>query len=539
MPNNLTMTSPVYDTAAQKFGTAALSGGTGVSASAVVPSVYPFTFECWAKHSASPSSIEVAAGQADLGWLGISANGNAEAAYGKTTTVFLTTSISIKDGAWHHLALVMTATGGTFYVDGQAAASSTTTLVASGAASGTTLGIRNYAAGFTWSGEVDEVAVFSSARYSAAFTPPSTAYTGTEPNLVSLYHLDSSGVDSGTSNATILPNNPGIVYSPYNWLATAAQAQTINGGAYFKTLFSGSSIALNFTLGTAPYPEAYAFIDGQQVWEGTLTATLSLTIPAAYSSWPHHLLYFVIKGTTCNQDRWNAQVTAAVLTSITLAPGSSVTAPVLAPRTLLFFGDSITEGCWTVSHPSSPTDDVDYYDATLGWAYQQAALLGAEVGVVGFSLQGFVKAGQGNVPAFISTYNYLWSGQPRVFTPAPDAVIVNMGTNDTSGNGVSDASVVTNATTALNGILAATPSTTKLIVMRPFNGQAWADIQQAVTAVSSSRVSLLDTSGFQNTVDSSDGLHPLGVANFGTIAPKVAGVLQPLLMPLGKSYIFS
>ena len=39
-------------------------------------------------------------------------------------------------------------------------------------------------------GAVDEVAVWKAVQYTGTFTPPSSAYVGTEANLIALYHLD-------------------------------------------------------------------------------------------------------------------------------------------------------------------------------------------------------------------------------------------------------------------------------------------------------------------------------------------------------------
>ncbi len=530
--NTLTLSNAAYDTSAEKFGGGALSGGTGNSAAAPLPITGSYTLEAWIKRSGSISAIEVAAGQNGAGWIGVNASGYAEGAYGSGGTVFLASTVNVDNGAWHHVAMTVSASGGALYVDGAPAASSTTSYASSSPAaqSQNAIQVRWYGNGNNFAGEVDELAAFNYVKYTAAFTPPSSPYTGSETGLLALYHLDGNGADSSAgASITVAATSPAIYYSPYNWLVANGQAKTINGGAYFKTIFAGSTVGLNFTLGSSPYPEIYAYVDGQQVFEGPVAASVSLAIPSPSSAWPHHLLQVMIKGTSGNIDRWNTQASAAVLTGLTLASGSSLALPATATKHVLFYGDSITEGCWIYSHPSNPANDVDYYDGTLSWAYLQSELLGAEVGVVGFSRQGFVESGVGNVPAFTSTYGSLWSGQARTYSPAPDLVVINLGTNDTSYYSITDAEVVAAAETSLQGVLAATPPTTPVVVMRPFNGQDWADIQAAVAAIGSSRVTVMDTTGFLNSADTSDGLHPLGVADLGAIAPAVAADLKAAL----------
>ena len=629
----LTLTSATFDTTTEKFGSAAMNGGTGTTTAPVITAL-PYTMEAWVKHSATPTAVEVACGQLHVAWLGINTSGNAQCNLGTSPTpVNLVSTININDGNWHHLAVTVSAGNvATFYVDGVVGATSST---AASVLYDSNFQIRIYSTGSQWNGDLDEVALFNYVKYTGAFTPPSAAYTGTETGLMALYHLDSSGTDStgavaanaytvtgptsgtiGNANTysvtangtlvspvtvtisqngttgtlssstvtlpsgspvpqsftltptaagtdtlgftnggsltnpsnvavvttvatTILPSNSAIYYSPYNWFVSGSLAKTISGGAYFKTLFSGSSCTLNFALQTAPYPYIKVLIDGQPVYSGVVSANMSLTMPSVSASWPHHFLQVFVMGISGTPDRWNTQAAALVLSSITLGSGATVSLPGVAPRTLLIYGDSITEAEWvTAPVPrGTPNPDVSTYEGTLGWAFLQGQLLGAEVGVVGFGRQGFVETGVGNVPAFGSTFNYLWAGQARTFSPMPDLVVVNQGTNDNSGIGITGSQTQTAAQAAFNAMLGVI--TCPIVVMRPFNGNNWSYIQAALAAIGSSQITQMDTTGFFNTTDSSDGLHPLAVANLGSIGPKVAAALKPLLSPAGRSYSFS
>jgi len=105
------------------------------------------------------------------------------------------TGYTIDDGNWHHVALVATGTSTAYYADGN--------LVGTTAGSVTALSdtggyIGNWCCGaLPWTGEVDEVAVWSTAKYSGStYTVPTSAYVGNESGLISLYHLDGTAIDS-------------------------------------------------------------------------------------------------------------------------------------------------------------------------------------------------------------------------------------------------------------------------------------------------------------------------------------------------------
>jgi lysophospholipase L1-like esterase len=332
------------------------------------------------------------------------------------------------------------------------------------------------------------------------------------------------------------PNNAAMVYSPYNWNIGGAAAITANAGAYFRTLFgSSSTCALNFDVTgmVSPTSEIWSRIDNGAWTQAVVGATVSLNIPAitlGNADVPYHLLEVVVKSTTETQNRWNAgNSTRVVFKGLTLDAGAALLAPLKAPKNLLIYGDSITEGVRTLGESAS--NDTDRNDAMMGWAYRLGALLGAEVGVVGFGASGLSVTGSGNVPVLGSSYGLLYAGVSRSFSPVPDMVIFNEGTNDGGNN------TVAAMTAVLNGILTACPGTV-VAVLRPFDGNQAANLQAAIAACSNQAAChYVDTTGFFNTsygVDSL-GLHPSGPNDLGLIAPQLAGALRPLLSPGGTT----
>ena len=258
-------------------------------------------------------------------------------------------------------------------------------------------------------------------------------------------------------------------------------------------------------------------------------------MPSITSAWPQHSLEVVVKSTSEFVSRWSTRAASVVLLGITLDPNATVNTQNARTSNVLFFGDSITEGYHTLTSAGSVAAvDTNGSDGTLGWAYLQREKLGVEVGVVGFGGTGLIGNGQGGVPPIGASFSLLWAGQARTFTPTPNLIVVNEVTNDAS---VAAATWETAFQSFLTALLATVP-TCPVAVMRPFSGAQVAQITAAVAAIGNPRLHYIDTTGFFNTGLSVDGVHPLGIANIGTIAPAVAAALTPILAPAARSYAF-
>lgn len=389
---------------------------------------------------------------------------------------------------------------------------------------------------------------FDSAGYAAIGSP--TISGGTWSGSVTAPAFGSHSITVQDANATsvtgtsgnfivsVAPNNAAFKYSPYNWNVTGAVATTINAGAEVAVMFSGTTCVLNFDVSAMVTPQSQIWwqVDDGPLTAATLSAsTVTVSIPATdsgQSDVPYHTLMVFVKSTTETANRWNVGVnsTQVRFTGLTLAAGAAVAAVRVAPYNILVYGDSITEGVRTLGE--GQTNDTDRNDAWLGWASELGYLLGAEVGVVGFGATGVSVAGSGSVPILPSSYNLLYSGVSRTFSPVPDLVVLNIGTNDGATN------IVAAMTTLLNNLLTAC-STSKIAVLRPFNGNQAANLQSAIAACNSPwRVTYVDTTGFFNTAYGGDSLnvHPSGPNNIGQIAPQVAALLKPIIANTSAIY---
>lgn len=199
MALDLVMTTPGY--AAAHFGNG-LNAGRG-SVAGALPTSGTFTITAWVKQNTS--GLKIAVGQVNAFWFGLDATGKAIANYGVGgTAVSLTSATALDDAIDHYIELVIGVSGGALYVDGTSVASSIIGDSAAGVDRTTNpFEVAAFDAGFSWFGSgvgfVDEVALWSSAL--ASHTPPGSAYTGGEANLVALWHFNSDGLDSKTGGA--------------------------------------------------------------------------------------------------------------------------------------------------------------------------------------------------------------------------------------------------------------------------------------------------------------------------------------------------
>ena len=362
--------------------------------------------------------------------------------------------------------------------------------------------------------------------WSATITAPALG-----SHTVSVQEASATAVTatSGSFLAALAPNDGAIVYSPYTWNVQPGSATTANAGAGFRLLFTGSTCGLNFNVAAMASPASQIWwrIDNGPWTQATLAATIACTVPAATAGnadLPYHLLEVVVKSMTELQNRWNVGTsTRIVFTGLTLAGGAAVAAPLAAPLNLLIYGDSITEGVRTLGEAAA--NDTDRNDAMMGWAYRLGSLLGAEVGIVGFGAQGLAATGSGNVPVLGTSWNLLYSGASRGFTPQPDLIVINIGTNDGASN------TVAAMTALLNNLIGTCPGK-PIAVLRPFNGNQTSNLQAAIAACSApGQCHYINTTGMFSATYGTDSinLHPAGPNNTTRIAPQLASSLRPLL----------
>jgi lysophospholipase L1-like esterase len=328
---------------------------------------------------------------------------------------------------------------------------------------------------------------------------------------------------SFTETTTYATNDPNIYYSPYQWLVNENSASTINSASYVRFMFSGSFLNFTFDVSNmvSPISEVYWKIDNGPMTHSLVLSVVTVEIPVnnTHGDVPYHSVELFVKSTTETANRWSATgpSTRVILTGI-------VTDGTLAPWipnnvNVLIYGDSITEGVLCLG--GSQRFDTDHNDASVVYSYTLARLLGTEIGVVGFGATGLSRGGSGGVPALGISWNQLWNGVPRSFSPRPDLILFNEGTNDGSNNITSQMAIV------LQNLLIACPGT-PIVVMLPFNGSEESNLKAAIDTVNSNLISFLDTTGFYNQT-LGGGLHPTGPNDVARIAPQIANNVRSIL----------
>lgn len=335
-------------------------------------------------------------------------------------------------------------------------------------------------------------------------------------------------------------SHPALFFSPYNTSRQGGEAQWIYPGAYLKTEFRGSTAAIRLSA-----PEL-AGGGGKLAWRidstdwetGRISAgdahlNLATGLPAGW-----HTLELVLAATDANYPRWPKPTQVVRVRALELAPDGAVRPPRLARRRLAVFGDSITEGAWNLGNSDRRiegkwVDWVDHSDATRAWPRELLAALPAEVGVVGSGGMSWLRPSHSGLPPFPEAWAFHSPGQPREFDPPPDAILVNMGTND----GPRDtAPAVIQWMRDVRARLGPRP---RIILVLPFGGQNREPLTQAVAAArADSRVhsiglgpahfANLSRYGHASSV-SFDGLHPNAAAN-RQLGREVAAALRPILL---------
>lgn len=330
--------------------------------------------------------------------------------------------------------------------------------------------------------------------------------------------------------STIAPNDSKLLYSPYNWLVTGGAAKTANAGAYVRASIAGGPASLAATFDVTNMNEDPSHVgirvDGGGWAISPVAPSIAVPIPAD-NTWGTHFVELVMVSARTGGSRWVApQDTAIVFTGFT-SPSAISTRTVRArPLYGLVIGDSITEG---VKTRTGATGKAASGSSLLAWAHPLGDMLGAEIGIAGWSGQGIVNGGGGGVPNFANAIPFLWAGQARSLSSprAPDFVACHIGTNDSSQT---DEAVTVGARDLLNYVLANTPMTCPVIVFPGWLQTKKAAIATAVaTSSAPARVTMIDTTGWWSPADAPDSLHPYGYINLAELSPRAAAAIRGAL----------
>lgn len=262
--------------------------------------------------------------------------------------------------------------------------------------------------------------------------------------------------------------------SPYNWYTdptTGARAACASG-AYRRGLFTGTSLTVTFDLtqlqafGSTDYPYFAISVDNGPFLSGKVpTSGSSSVVVTVVSGLVTGIHSYVIM-----QEYWpgagrytNNGFSAIRILAITPSGGVVSRPAAIQPKKMLIYGDSLFEGwnanaIWPAGTPPG--------SASASCTQTLAHDLSCELGVVANEGQGWLNPV--DMPGLETAYPNYISGISRLvsgkFSPLPDYIIVEMGTNDST---FTDAAVRAAVTTTITSLRAAAPGA-KIVILLPF-----------------------------------------------------------------------
>lgn len=318
-------------------------------------------------------------------------------------------------------------------------------------------------------------------------------------------------------------------------LRAAGRAVTVNSGSYVLARFSGTSLRATFDVSVnqahcvctpkGSFPTIAWRIDEGKWQEAEVAATVLLGdgLPRG-----RHTVMLMVRGLDEHQSRWTPPLVASVtFTGFGLAKGGKLEKPLPEWKkpalSIEFLGDSITEGVVVNEGRAGVVEGIPFTwpwlaDARLSYAGQTATRLGAAWRQVGFGATGLARAGSGDAPGALDSFNFFYAGCPRDDWQ-PDVVIVNQGTNE----GSMPANEYQPLYARYLAMIRKAYPKAKIVALRPFCGAQEAAIQAAVKACNAagdSNAHYIDTTGWY------DGpLHP-NIAGSAALADKLASALK-------------
>jgi lysophospholipase L1-like esterase len=306
-------------------------------------------------------------------------------------------------------------------------------------------------------------------------------------------------------------------------------AVTVNTGSTILMRFRGNSLALYFGIRhyTEQFPTLWQQLDERE-WK-IIRPAEELEVKVPEGPLNDHTLRLVVKGFREWENRWEAPLVNSIeFKGITLGTGAILLDPPARPEKLVeFLGDSITEGVLVLNAGDRGkwTRDrwPDFSDGRRSWAYQSALLAGAEPRTVGFGRLGLTIQANGGVPPAIYSFPFVYNEAPLDLSRKPDAVVINMGTNDWNP-AVQEA--FGPLYLAYTRLIRHTYPAAWILCLRPFNGSHAEVIQKVIESSGDAKVKYVDTTGWIDVEKhTTDGVH-LNLEGNQAAAEKMAEILK-------------
>lgn len=314
--------------------------------------------------------------------------------------------------------------------------------------------------------------------------------------------------------------------------AATTGAVTVNTGSTILARFQGTHITLHFTTTqySHQFPTLWLQVDEGE-WKAVRPAEELRISPAALPA-GSHVVRLVVKGFREWENRWEVPLVGSVIfRGVTPDARTQLVSPPERPAKLVeFLGDSITEGVLVLNTGPRETWSrerwPEFSDGRRSWAYQSAHLAGVEPRTVGFGRLGLSINANGGVPPALHSFPFMYSGAPIDKTRLPDAVVINLGTND--GQRVSGEVFRPLYQAYLETIRKAYPLA-QILCLRPFNGAHSTVIEGVVRELQDLKIRYVDTTDWIDPEKhTTDKVH-LNLDGNRIAAEKVATILKTVL----------
>jgi hypothetical protein len=286
---------------------------------------------------------------------GLFMNDNVLIGYSWGATGIITTSTSLNDNAWHHVAMSFQSgvTNGTkVYIDG--VLKTTSLLTVSAQTVGLSIGAGNDGGGQNFTGNIEDVRIWSTVRTATEIANNrGCELAGTESGLVSYYKMNqgtAGGTNTGITTLTDTKNvsngtltNFALTGSTSNWVASTA-INSVSIAASATSIVYGTSVTFTATAsgGTSPTYQ----------WKrnGTNVGTNSNTYTNATLDNNDIITCVVTSTSTCGTSL--TATSNAITMSVTVTPSVSIVA---SPSGTIPLGTNVTFTATPTNGGTTPT----------------------------------------------------------------------------------------------------------------------------------------------------------------------------------------
>ncbi len=313
--------------------------------------------------------------------------------------------------------------------------------------------------------------------------------------------------------------------------ADSIGAITVNTGSTILARFQGKGATLHLSVNQDPQqvPSLWLRVDEQE-WR-VVTPAEDLDVSRQSLPEGEHVMRLVVKGFREWERRWDPPLESSIVFRGLSLPqdGKLLDPPARPARLIEYVGDSITEGVLVLYDPAQGPAARDrwpqYSDGRRTWAYQSALMVGAEPRIAGFGRLGLTIQANGGVPPGMYSYPLVYAGVPIDRSRQPDAIVVNMGTNDARASGEVFGPLYK---AYIETIRKQYPEST-IFCLRPFGG-AHGDVIRKIASAAreggDAKVIFVDTTGWiDRDVHTTDKVH-LNLDGNRVVAEKLAPILK-------------